>query len=135
MYYFPKKENSLGRVKTLKFSWDRISGIHCLLLPQHSEIFLGLYFSYSSFTTRPRITLAKELHVILRTPDPLRHISRSSSSFTKKLFLFQKFMKIGHSVCHHDKYGYCKFNYHCKKRTLQLNLKTSWWWSNLILQE
>ena len=41
IYYFPKKENSLGRANTLKLAWVRISGIHCLLLPQNSLFCLG----------------------------------------------------------------------------------------------
>ena len=36
IYYFPKKENSLGRANTLKLAWDMIPSIHCLLLPQNS---------------------------------------------------------------------------------------------------
>ena len=37
----PQERKLIGKVNTFKFSWDRISGIHCLLLPQHYEIRLG----------------------------------------------------------------------------------------------
>ena len=79
MYYVPEKENSLGMVNTLKFSWDMISGIHCLLLPQHYEICLGIDISYLLFTTSPRKTLDELSRVVSRIPDPVRKISRSSS--------------------------------------------------------
>ena len=83
MYYVPKTESSLGRVFTLKFAWDRISGTHCLLLPQQSEIFLGQDISYSLFTTSPEINLDRLLHVVSNTPDPVKQFSRSSSSLKK----------------------------------------------------
>ena len=34
-----------------------------------------------------------------------------------KLFLFQKYLKRKDLVCHYDKFGYCNFKDHCKKRT------------------
>ena len=37
IYYFPKKENSMGRWITMKFSWDGMVGIHCLLHPQELD--------------------------------------------------------------------------------------------------
>ena len=101
MYYFPKKENSLGRENTLKFAWDRISGIHCLLLPQHSDICLGNDITYSLFTSSPPKTLDELSHVGSRTPEPVRYIS-----IKKKKLLVQKFLKMDDLVCHHDKLGY-----------------------------
>ena len=95
MYYVPKKENSLGRVITLILAWDWKSGIHCLLLHQHSEICLGYNISYSLLTTSPRITLDELLHVISRTTDPLRNLSRNNSSLKKKKIIFSEVSENG----------------------------------------
>ena len=38
IYYFPEKENSLRWQKTLKLAWDRMYGIHCLLLLQKESL-------------------------------------------------------------------------------------------------
>ena len=67
------------------------------------------------FTTSPRTTLYKLLHDVLRSPDPVRQISMNSSSFKKSKFLFQKCLKMVDSVFHYDKFGCCKFKYHCQK--------------------
>ena len=86
MYYFPKKENSLGRVNNLKSAWDRILGIHCLLLPQHSDICLGKDITYSLFTSSPPKTLDELSHVGSRTPDPVRYISIKKKVISSEVF-------------------------------------------------
>ena len=106
----PKKNslNSLERVNTLKSAWDRISGVHCLLLPQNSNICLEKDITYSLLTTSSPITLDELSHAGSRTPDPVRY-SRSNSSLKKKQLVFQKFLKMDDSVCHHNKLWYWKF--------------------------
>ena len=84
MYYFPKKVNSLPRVNPFKSALDRISGNHCLLLPQKYDNGLGKEITYSLFTTSPPISLDELWHVGSITPDPVRYISRSSFKLKKK---------------------------------------------------
>ena len=72
------------------------------------------------FTTSPRTTLDKLLHDVLRSPDPVRQISMSSSSFEKRKLLFQKFLEMEDAVYHHKHLDQRPLH----KRTLQSNKKT-----------
>ena len=61
MYYFPRKENPLVRVPIFKSAWDRMSGIHCLLL----LIFVWKYISkrVPTHQRRTKFLLTKFLEI------------------------------------------------------------------------
>ena len=71
------------------------------------------------FTTSPRTTLKKLLPDVLRSPDPVRQISMSSSSFEKSKFLFRNFLKMEDAVCHYENLDQRPLH----KRALQSNLQ------------
>ena len=75
IYYFPKKENSLRWQNTLKLAWDRMYGIHCLLLFQeesldevlkvvYTMLFIVYYFPKNHFWVASSLSFCIQSQVV-----------------------------------------------------------------------
>ena len=135
MYYFRKKENSLGRVLTLwsllgigyhvfivyyypnnmQLAWVKISAIYSFLHPKNNlGWIITCYFnnSRSSKTHRQEELLIED----------------------KNYFYFRSFEKWKIKFFIITNMDTASLNTMLQKITLRSNLKTSWWWSNKFVK-